>query len=112
MCVYCIDCAYNVIWEADVGVYRESSEDGAHVGTYSGDGELFGVTITHLSTFTLIVLNSHDGTIANVIHDCRADGIPFEDKTVLSESGRVVHFVYGRVVANLGNAMWWRESGA
>jgi hypothetical protein len=112
MRVYCFDYAYSLLWERDVSEYRQSADDGAYVGAYSGNGEVFGVTVTHLSTFTLVALNTSDGSVMSVVRDCHADGVPFEDETIVSEAGQVVDLTRGKVIADLGDARWWRACGA
>jgi WD40 repeat protein len=80
-----------------ISLKKQANKDFIKVGTYSGDGELIGITVTENSGFRTIVLDSKNGEIRNVFPEKKCSGYPFIGKEVINESGEIINLEDGSI---------------
>lgn len=84
-----------------ISLKKQANKDFIKVGTYSGDGELIGITVTEQSGFRTIVLDSKNGEINNIFQDRTCSGYPFLGKEVINESGEILDLDKGLVTLGI-----------
>jgi hypothetical protein len=98
--VYCYKTGTNKLnWHRSLKQIVQN--DFMYAGTYSGNGELIGLTITELSGFRTIVLNAQHGEVVNEFPDQSCHGYPFGNFSVLLENGNVLNLESGETEPGL-----------